>query len=103
MEKPARTCSTLAALALLLAGYTAAGATQSRPHLSPTECRDLAEIKSNAPRTKSQHHSELSSLRKAGYNPSPWHDDPHYPANLHAAQRRVDHWFETDCKQSHPK
>ncbi|PRX30923.1 uncharacterized protein DUF4148 [Paraburkholderia sp. BL18I3N2] len=102
MEKLTKTCSTVAALALLLTGY-AAGATQSGPHLSPTECRDLAEIKSNAPRTKSQHRSELSALRKAGYNPSPWHNDPHYPANLHAAQRQVDHWFETECKQLQPK
>jgi hypothetical protein len=99
MENLLRNCSTLAALTLLLTGYAAAGV----PHLSPTECRDLAAIKSNAPRTKSQHQSELSALRKAGYNPSPWHDDPHYPANLHAAQRQVDHWFETECKQSHLK
>jgi hypothetical protein len=103
MENLMRNCSTRAALALLLTGYAAAGVPQSAPHLSPTECRDLAAIKSNAPRTKSQHQSELSALRKAGYNPSPWHNDPHYPANLHAAQRQVDHWFETECKQSHPK
>jgi hypothetical protein len=95
MENLTRNCSKLAALALLVTGYAVAGA----PHLSPTECRDLAAIRSNAPRTKSQHQSELSALRKAGYNPSPWHDDPHYPANLHAAQRQVDHWFETECKQ----
>ena len=98
---------TLTALALLLAGCAVGGVSQSvqqnGPHLSPTECRDLAAIKSNAPRTKSQHQSELAALRKAGYNPSPWHDDPHYPANLHAAQRQVDHWFETDCKQLQPQ
>ncbi|WP_075643397.1 DUF4148 domain-containing protein [Paraburkholderia ginsengiterrae] len=98
METPTRYCSALAALAFLLTGYAAAGVPQSEPHLSPTECRDLAALKSNAPPTKSQHRSELSALRKAGYNPSPWHNDPHYPANLHAAQRLVDQWFETDCK-----
>jgi Domain of unknown function (DUF4148) len=103
MENLTRNCSTLAALAFLLTGYAAAGAPDGGSHLSPTECRDLAEIKSNAPRTKSQQRSELSSLRKAGYNPSPWHDDPHYPANLHAAQRKVDQWFETDCKQLQPQ
>ena len=103
MENLPRNRSTLAALVLLLAGCATAGAPQSGPHLSPTECRDLAEMKNNAPRTKSQRHSELSALRKAGYNPSPWHDDPHYPANLHAAQRQVDHWFETECKQAHVK
>ena len=103
MENLTRNCSTLAALALLLAGYAAAGVPQSGPHLSPTECRDLAALKTNAPPTKAQRQSELSALRKAGYNPSPWHDDPNYPAKLHAAQRQVDHWFETECKQSHPK
>jgi hypothetical protein len=103
MENLTRNCSTLAALALLLTGYAAAGVPQSGPHLSPTECRDLAAIRSNAPRTKSQHRSELSALRKAGYNPSAWNGNPHYPEDLHAAQRQVDHWYETDCKQSHPK
>jgi hypothetical protein len=103
MEKLTKSCSTLAALALLLTGYAAAGAPHSGPHLTSTECHDLAATKSNAPRTRSQHRSELSALSKAGYNPSPWHDDPNYPADLHAAQRLVDHWFETECKQSQPK
>jgi len=103
MEKLTKNCSTLAALALLMTGYAAAGVPHSGPHLTPTECRDLAATKSNAPRTRSQHRSELSALSKAGYNPSPWHDDPNYPADLHAAQRRVDHWFETECKQPQPK
>ena len=98
MKTLTRSCSTLAALALVLTGDAAAGAPQGGRHLSPTECRDLAAIRSKAPPTKSQHKSELSALRKAGYNPSPWHDDPHYPANLHAAQRLVDQWFETECK-----
>jgi hypothetical protein len=98
MKNLTRNCSTLAALALLLTGNVAAGTPQGGRHLSQTECHDLAAIKSNAPPTKSQHKSELSALRKAGYNPSPWHDDPNYPANLHAAQRLVDQWFESDCK-----
>ncbi|MEM5460226.1 DUF4148 domain-containing protein [Paraburkholderia phytofirmans] len=98
MEKLMKNCSTVAALTLLLTGNAAVGAPDSGRHLTPTECRDLAETKINAPRTKSQRRSELSALSKAGYNPSPWHDDPHYPADLHAAQRRVDHWFETECK-----
>jgi hypothetical protein len=98
MKKLTKTCSMLTASALLLTGYAVAGAPHSGPHLTPTECRDLAETKSNAPRTKSQRRSELSALSKAGYNPSPWHDSPNYPEDLHAAQRKVDHWFETECK-----
>jgi len=102
MENLPRNCSTLAALALLLTGCAAAGVPQSGPHLSPTECRDLAALRSNAPPTRAQQQSELSALRKAGYNPSPWNDDPKFPEDLHAAQRLVDHWFETECKQLQP-
>ena len=98
MERLTKSCSTLAAVGFLLAGYAAAGVPHSGPHLTATECRDLAATKSNAPRTRSQHRSELSALRKAGYNPAPWHDDPNYPANLHAAQRLVDQWVESECK-----
>ncbi|MBN3756341.1 DUF4148 domain-containing protein [Paraburkholderia sp. Tr-20389] len=102
MKNLPRNCSTLAALALLLTGCAAAGTPQSGPHLSPTECRDLAALRSNAPPTRAQQQSELSALRKAGYNPSPWNDDPNFPEDLHAAQRLVDHWFETECQHSQP-
>ncbi|WP_028207433.1 DUF4148 domain-containing protein [Paraburkholderia nodosa] len=98
---------TLTALALLLAGCAVGGvpqsAPQSGPHLSPTECRDLAALRSNAPPTMAQHQSELAALRKAGYNPSPWYDDPYYPDDLQAAQRLVDYWFNTECHQSQPQ
>jgi hypothetical protein len=89
---------TLTALALLLTGCATVGAPQSGPHLSPTECRDLAALRSNAPPTMAEHQSELAALRRAGYNPSPWNDDPYYPDDLQAAQRLVDHWFETECQ-----
>lgn len=102
MENRPRNCSTLFASVLLLAGCAAGGMPQSGPHLSPTECRDLAALKANPSPTKAQNQSELSALRKAGYDPSPWNDDPNYPDDLHAAQRLVDHWFETDCQQLPP-
>ncbi|TDG03160.1 DUF4148 domain-containing protein [Paraburkholderia guartelaensis] len=92
----------LTALALLLAGCAAGGVPpQSGPHLSPTECRDLAALKTNAPPTMAQHQSEVAALRKAGYDPSPW-DAPYYPEDIQAAQRLVDHWFDTECKQIPP-
>jgi hypothetical protein len=90
----------LSALALLLAGCVVGGAPYAGPHLSPTECRDLAALKTNAPPTMGQHQSELAALRKAGYDPSPWYDDPYYPDDLQAAQRLVDYWFQTECPQS---
>ena len=102
MESFPRNRSTLTVLALLLTGCVAAGAPQSGPHLSPTECRDLTALRSNASPTKAQRQSELSALRKAGYDPSPWNDDPNYPDDLHAAQRLVDQWFKTDCQQLQP-
>jgi len=49
-----------------------------------------------------QHQSELGALRKAGYDPSPWYDDPYYPDDLQAAQRLVDDWFQTECQQIPP-
>jgi hypothetical protein len=102
MENLTRNISTLFSLGLLLTGCAVGGMPQSGPHLSPTECRDLAALKTNASPTKAQSQSELSALRKAGYDPSPWNDDPNYPDDLHAAQRLVDHWFETDCQQLPP-
>lgn len=93
-----RNCSTLAALALMLAGCAVGGMQQSGPHLSPTECRDLAALRSNEPPTRARLLSEVTALRKAGYDPSPWNDDPYYPDDLQAAQRLVDYWFETECQ-----
>jgi hypothetical protein len=94
--------STVAALAMLLAGCAAGGMPYAGRHLSPTECRDLAALRTNAPPTMAEHHSELSALRKAGYNPSPWYDDPYYPEDLRAAQQLVDYWFQTECQQPRP-
>ncbi|WMY10907.1 DUF4148 domain-containing protein [Paraburkholderia phenoliruptrix] len=103
MTKSPRTGLTVAAVALLLAGCVVGGAPYggmpyAGPHLSPTECRDLAALRTNAPPTMGQHQSELAALRKAGYDPSPWYDDPYYPDDLQAAQRLVDYWFQTECQ-----
>ncbi|WP_310634176.1 DUF4148 domain-containing protein [Paraburkholderia sp.] len=94
--------STVAVLALWLVGC-AAPVQQTGPHLTPTECRDLAALSSHSSPTKSQRQSELSALRKAGYDPSPWNDDPNYPDDLHEAQRLVAHWRETDCQNLPPE
>lgn len=103
MKNLPRNCSTLTALALLLTGCVAGGMPSAGPHLSPTECRDLAALRSNAPPTMAEHQSELAALRKAGYDPSPWSDDPYYPDDLQAAQHLVDYWFETECQQFQPR
>ena len=43
---------------------------------------------SNQPVTRAQVRAELVQLEKAGYQPG--HADPHYPADIQAAQARVD-------------
>ncbi|AXE95131.1 DUF4148 domain-containing protein [Paraburkholderia sp. 22099] len=43
---------------------------------------------SNQPVTRAQVRAELIQLEKAGYQPG--RDDPHYPADIQAAQARVD-------------
>ena len=101
MNKPPINRSILPAV-LLLTGCVAGGVPPSGPYLSPTECRDLASLRSNAPPTMAQHRSELSALRKAGYDPSPWYD-PYYPEDLQAAQQQVDVWFRTECPQPGPQ
>ncbi len=94
---------TLIVSVLSLTGCVVAGIPQSGRHLSPTECRDLAALRSNASPTMAEHQSELAALRKAGYDPSPFYDDPFYPDDLQAAQRLVDYWFQTECKQLQPE
>ncbi|QXE07264.1 DUF4148 domain-containing protein [Paraburkholderia sprentiae WSM5005] len=102
MRNRATTQSILPALGILLAGCVAGGVPYAGPHLTSTECRDLAALKTNAPPTMAQHQSELAALRKAGYDPSPWSDDPYYPDDLQAAQRLVDYWFQTECPHVQP-
>lgn len=90
-------------MVFLLSGCAAGGMPYTGRHLSPTECRDLTALRSNASPTMAQHQSELGALRKAGYDPSPWYDDPYYPDDIQAAQRLVDYWFQTECQPIQPQ
>ncbi|WP_244818630.1 DUF4148 domain-containing protein [Caballeronia sp. Lep1P3] len=85
------------ASACLLAGCAVGEMPPPGRHLTDGECRDLTALKTNANPTMAQHQSELAALRKAGYDPSPFWDDPYYPEDLQAAQRLVDYWFQTEC------
>ncbi|CAD6553917.1 DUF4148 domain-containing protein [Paraburkholderia metrosideri] len=87
----------LSALVLSLAGCSAAGTSQGAPHLSATQCADLTAIRNGAPPTRGQNLSQLAALRAAGYDPS-IRFDPHYPEDLHAAQRQVDLWYQAECQ-----
>ena len=100
MKKPKKTPLIVCVLALLLAGCAVSGMpTYTGRHLSPAECHDLAALKTSAHPTLAEHQTEAEVLRKAGYDPWPWVDDPYYPADLQAAQRLVDYWFQTECRQ----
>ncbi len=102
MKNLPKTWPMLAALAFLLAGCAAGGVQQgARTHLSPTQCRDLAAIRNNAPVTHEQNLSELAALEEAGYHPS-WGFDPYYPDDFQAAQRQVDRWYKLECQQTQP-
>ena len=93
----------LAPLMLLLAACSTGGmqaGTQTQTHLSATQCRDLTAIRNKAPATHETSMSELAALEKAGYHPGSFNDDPYYPADLEAAQRQVDIWYETDCPKT---
>jgi hypothetical protein len=87
----------LPALVLLLTACATGGMQAGTgAHLSAAECRDLTEIRDKAPVTHERNMSELAALEKAGYHPG-WFFDPYYPADLEAAQRQVDIWYETEC------
>ncbi|WP_250454979.1 DUF4148 domain-containing protein [Caballeronia sp. ATUFL_M2_KS44] len=90
-------CPMICAAALLLAGCAASATPDDARHLSETQCRDLASLRNHAPPSRERNASELTALRQAGYDPSKWYD-PYYPDDLHAAQHRIDRWFQTDCQ-----
>ena len=46
---------------IFLLGCAVRGMPYNGPYLTPTECRDLAALESNAPPTMGQHQSELSA------------------------------------------
>lgn len=95
--------SAVAAVALTLAGCATGGsAGEAQTHLSATQCRDLTDLRRNAPATHERNMSELTALRQAGYHPE-WRFDPYYPDDLTAAQRQVDTWYRNECSQAQPR
>jgi hypothetical protein len=93
---------TLCASVVLLAACATGGLQGGTPtHLSATQCRDLTEIRNNAPVTHERNMSELAALEEAGYHPE-WSLDPYYPADLQDAQRQVNLWYESECRLTSP-
>lgn len=99
MKSASTRCRTLCALACLLAGCATGGPAQRTTHLSATQCADLTAIRHHAPPNHARSMSELAALEEAGYDPG-WRFDPFYPADLEAAQHKVDYWYRTECAQA---
>jgi hypothetical protein len=98
MNRSVTTFAWLVASTCWLAGCVTDGAPHAAvTHLSAAQCRDLTALRHNAPPTSERKQSELAALRSAGYDPSRWFD-PYYPEDLQAAQRRVDSWYEQECR-----
>jgi hypothetical protein len=85
------------ASASLLAGCAVGEMPPPGRYLTDRECHDLTALRTNASPTMAEHQSELAALRKAGYDPSPFWDDPYYPEDLQYAQRLVDYWYQHEC------
>jgi hypothetical protein len=75
--------------------------TGTQTRLGATQCRALTEIRNKAPVTRERNMHELAALEQAGYHPE-WSVDPYYPADLQAAQRQVDIWYQAACPQARP-
>ncbi|CAB3748972.1 hypothetical protein [Paraburkholderia humisilvae] len=101
MKNPPHLWPILLALTLPLAGCATGGGTQTgaHTHLSATQCSDLTAVRNGAPTTRELNKSELAALGEAGYHPALGFD-PYYPANLQAAQRQVDLWYQAECPQA---
>jgi hypothetical protein len=85
------------ALVSVFTGCASSGLpTGTQTHLSAAQCRDLTEIRHGAPITRERDMGELAALERAGYHPE-WSLDPYYPADLQAAQQRVNFWYQTEC------
>jgi hypothetical protein len=102
MKNSLTTLPMLLVSACTLAGCVTGGTTtpEGSPHLSATQCSDLAALKNNGGATRERNRSELAALRAAGYDPLRF--DPYYPNDLEAAQRQVDRWYQQECPQARP-
>jgi hypothetical protein len=98
-----KTLSLLCALACLLAGCAVGEMPSPGRHLTDVECHDLAALRTGKNTTMAEHQVELGALRKAGYDPSPFWDDPYYPEDIQDAQRLVAYWFQTECVPVQPQ
>jgi hypothetical protein len=103
MKNSPTTWPMLLALAFSLVGCVTGGTNtpEGGPHLSATQCSDLAALKNNEPLTPERDRSQLAALKAAGYDPS-IRFDPYFPGDLQAAQRQVDRWYQQECRQAPP-
>lgn len=85
-------------MALMLAGSTSAMA--AAPHLTPRECNGYPFKPLKGEVTHKQLMRELAELEAQGYNPGV--DDATYPADLEAAQAKLQAQYRADCLPAQP-
>lgn len=93
-----RTATTRTVLmALLLAASASA---MAAPHLTPQECNAYPFKPLKGEVTHRQLMRELGELEAVGYNPAD--DDAVYPADLEAAEKKLQAEYRTDCAPAVP-
>ncbi|SDH13266.1 DUF4148 domain-containing protein [Paraburkholderia phenazinium] len=97
MKLATKTATRTVLMALLLAGSASA---MAAPHLTPQECNDYPFKPLKAEVTHRQLMRELGELEAVGYNPAA--DDAVYPADLEAAQKKLQAEYRSDCATAAP-
>jgi hypothetical protein len=64
------------------------------PHLTPQQCHSYPFVQTRHTATHAELMQELGELNAAGYEP---YNDNEYPANLEAAQQRLNAEYRQDC------
>jgi hypothetical protein len=83
--------TTVAPLILMLATSTCLAALR----LTPEQCNDYPFKQPTGEVTRAQLNQELGELEAAGYNP--FGEDPNYPNDLEAAERKLQDEYRRDC------
>ncbi|MEW6344668.1 MAG: DUF4148 domain-containing protein [Pseudomonadota bacterium] len=92
MKLTTKTTTRTVLTALLLAASASA---MAAPHLTPQECNDYPFKQLKGEVTHRQLMTELGELEAVGYNPAD--DDNLYPADLEAAEKKLQAEYRSDC------
>jgi hypothetical protein len=94
MMKPSRHAQIL----LLFAAFSSPAFASAK--LTPQQCNDYPFVRMTQPVTHKQLQNELVELESVGYSPDDDGDSDDYPAQLQAAEQRLQEKYQRDCTQS---